>query len=317
MKELSELGVKAELLPGAVPANKTDVAGITTGSPTLNLRGADCTLLPGALIDNLTSAAGQFIIPPDAPHPQTPVSEFLRLGAAGASGTVIEPFAIPAKFPSPHLHVHYARGCSMAEAFYQSVAGPYQLIIVGDPLCQPWAVAPKVTVEGAAEGAVLEGQVKLTPTAKYPDDRAAARFELFLNGRKRQTIAPGESFTLRTPGMSDGFHELRVVAIDNTPIAVQGSWIATVQVRNGRDAIQLRAAAGGVKFGDTLVLDTVSTRQEDAIVFHNGIRVGVVSGGSGKVLVDTKTLGPGRVQLWAQQPGKPALRSRPLTVEIR
>jgi hypothetical protein len=317
MKELSELGVKAELLPGAVPAKKTDVAGLTTGSPTLNLRSADCALLPGMLIDNLTSAAGQFLIPPDAPHPQTPVSEFLRLGAAGASGMVIEPMAIPAKFPSPHLHVHYVRGCSMAEAFYQSVAGPYQLLVVGDPLCQPWAAAPKVTVDGAAEGAVLEGQVKLTPAAKYPDTRNASQFELYVNGLRRQSIAPGESFTIHTAGMSDGFHELRVVAIDNTPVAVQGSWIATIQVRNGRDAIQLSAPPGSIRLGETLNLESRSTRHEDAIVFHNGRRLGVVSGGSGKLLVDTKTLGAGLVQLWAQQPGQPALRSRPLTVEIK
>jgi uncharacterized protein (TIGR03790 family) len=317
MKELSELGVKSELLPGAVPANKRDVAGLTTGSPTLNLRSADCTLLPGSLVDNLTSAAGQFTISPDALHPQTPVSEFLRLGAGGASGMVVEPMAIPAKFPSPHLHVHYARGCSLAEAFYQSVAGPFQLLIVGDPLCQPWAVAPKVSVEGAAEGAVLEDQVKLTPTAKYQDDRATSQFELYVNGIRRQTIAPGESFTLRTTGMSDGFHELRVVAIDNTPVAVEGSWIATIQVRNGRDAIQLRAPAGSVSLGDTLVLESTSTRQEDAVIFHNGRRLGVVTGGSGKLLVEAKVLGAGRVQLWAQQPGRPTLRSRPLTVEIK
>ena len=79
---------------------------------------------------------------------QTPLSEFLRYGAAGASGTVTEPYAIAEKFPHPMLQVHYARGCTLAEAFYQSVCGPYQLLIVGDPLCRPWANIPKVTVAG-------------------------------------------------------------------------------------------------------------------------------------------------------------------------
>ena len=60
---------------------------------------------------------------------QTPLSEFLRFGAAGASGTVTEPYSpSPTKFPSPMIQVHYARGCTLAEAFYQSVSGPYQLL---------------------------------------------------------------------------------------------------------------------------------------------------------------------------------------------
>jgi hypothetical protein len=88
-------------------------------------------------------------------------------------------------------------------------------------------------------------------------------------------------------------------------------------VRNGRDAIQLRAPAGSASLGDTLVLESTSTRQEDAVIFHNGRRLGVVTGGSGKLLVEAKVLGAGRVQLWAQQPGRPTLRSRPLTVEIK
>ena len=79
---------------------------------------------------------------------QTPLSEFLRYGAAGSSGTVTEPFAIAEKFPSPMIQVHYARGCTLAEAFYQSVHGPYQLLIVGDPLCRPWADIPQVSVAG-------------------------------------------------------------------------------------------------------------------------------------------------------------------------
>jgi len=55
---------------------------------------------------------------------QTPLTEFLRFGAAGASGTVTEPYAIPAKFPDPFVHVHYVAGCCLAESFYQSITGP-------------------------------------------------------------------------------------------------------------------------------------------------------------------------------------------------
>ena len=60
--------------------------------------------------------------------------EFLRHGAAGSSGTVTEPYAIQAKFPTPFIQTVYAHGYTLGEAFYQSVSGPYQLLIVGDAL---------------------------------------------------------------------------------------------------------------------------------------------------------------------------------------
>jgi hypothetical protein len=316
IQELTQLGVKAELLTGVVPLNKNDVAGLTTGAPQVDLRGSGSTILPGALVDNLTSSAGQFNVPANLINSQTPVSEFLRMGAAGAAGTVVEPFAIAAKFPSPHIHVHYARGCSLAEAFYQSVAGPYQMIIVGDPLCQPWAAAPKVSVEGASDGAVLKGKIQVKPSAKYPDSRAAARFELYIDGLKQGSITPGESFSIASSALADGFHELRVVAIDNTPIAVQGSWLGLVQIKNGVDAIQLSASAGKVTVGETLSVSAASTRKGEATVFNNGRQIGTIAGGSGSLAIDTNKLGKGRVQLWAEQPGKPPVRSRPLTVEV-
>ena len=65
------------------------------------------------------------------------------------------------------IHVHYARGCSLAEAFYQSVCGPYQLLIVGDPLCRPWANIPQVSVAAVAPGAILHGIATWKPTALF------------------------------------------------------------------------------------------------------------------------------------------------------
>ena len=50
-----------------------------------------------------------------------------------------EPLNFWQKFPVPAMHVHYAAGCSLAEAFYQSLAGPWQTLVVGDPLARPYA----------------------------------------------------------------------------------------------------------------------------------------------------------------------------------
>jgi len=92
---------------------------------------------------------------------QTPLVEFLRYGAAGASGTVTEPFALQPKFPGAFPSGPLCARSSLAEAFYQSIAMPYQLIVVGDPLCQPWARFPVFAVEGLAEGASVAGKVKV------------------------------------------------------------------------------------------------------------------------------------------------------------
>ncbi|HMP07115.1 MAG TPA: hypothetical protein PJ982_12250, partial [Lacipirellulaceae bacterium] len=157
------------------------------------LRGGGIALVPGALVDNLTSQ-GAVLSRTQGPQAQTRVSEYIRLGAAGASGTVVEPFAITQKFPTPALHVHYGRGSSLAEAFYQSVEGPFQLLVVGDPLCQPWAAIPEVTGPDVKEGQLLAGEGTLAPPAKLAAGRNGRRWELFVDGKRRQERPGGGSF---------------------------------------------------------------------------------------------------------------------------
>jgi hypothetical protein len=297
------------------PPNKPDVAGLTTGFATVDFKRSGSTLLPGALVDNLTSYGAKFTTRPPL-DPQTRISEYIRLGAAGASGAVIEPHAIPQKFPSAALHVHYARGCSLAEAFYQSIAAPFHLIVIGDPLCQPWAVAPNVAVSGLAEGATLSGVASITATARYPDARQASRFELYVDGVRNQAAAAGSPMSLDTTKLADGWHELRVVAIDNTPIAVQGAWIGQVQVKNGDGALELTAPVKRVAVDGTVILAVTSTAQEDAQIMHNGRVVGTAAGGSGSVEIEAKLLGKGRTALHAEQAGASPLRSSTVVVEV-
>jgi hypothetical protein len=191
------------------------------------------------------------------------------------------------------------------------------LIVIGDPLCQPWALPPTLSVVGVSDGEIIKGQVQITPTAKYPDRRAASRFELYVDGLRKDAIGSGGKFELATQLFTDGWHELRVVAVDNTPIAVQGAWIGSVHVKNGRDAVQLSAPdSSRVALGGTLNLQVTSTSKEDAAVLHNGRRLGLVAGGSGKLAVAAAQLGKGRVQLYVRQQGKPVLRSRPLVIEV-
>ncbi|MCH7751353.1 MAG: TIGR03790 family protein [Planctomycetes bacterium] len=315
VSELALAGVHAEILEGSFPQNKPQVMGVTCGAPRLNIAQSGCRFQPGALGDNLTSAGGNLIIRKLKGPDQTPLSEFLRFGAAGACGTVVEPMNFPQKFPSPFLHVHYARGCSLAEAFYQSIAGPYQQLIVGDPLCQPWADRPEVTVEGVHNGARLSETVTITPSAKTSETKAVAYLELYVDGQRLQRCKPGGQFSLDTTTMADGSHELRVVATDDTAIESQGRWIGEVIVKNGLDAVQLLVNEAQLTKGmEFLTVNVASSRKEAVTVLHNGREVGSVARGTGTVRIAVETLGAGPVILHAQSEGEPALRSRPVRV---
>jgi hypothetical protein len=313
--ELRGLGFKAEVGNGVVPSGQLQVAGLTTGSAQVPFRTSGSALVPGALVDNLTSQ-GAVLSRITSPTPQTRVSEYLRLGAAGASGTVVEPFAIAAKFPAPSLHVHYARGSSMAEAFYQSVAGPFQLLIVGDPLCQPWAAIPAVTVAGVADGDIISGTVELTPGARMSGAAAVDHFELFVDGRRRDRCRPGVWFDLDTTKLSDGYHELRVVAVDDSPLQTQGRWIGVVTVKNGRDALSVTTAGGPRVRGGQLALVVNSTVDGETVVMHNGRELGRVTGRQARLQVATAQLGKGPVVIEAWRRSAPRLTSPPLRLEI-
>lgn len=144
VNQLTALGAEAYVTQGSLPKTSGPVLGMMLGKSDLPLHKAKFTVQPGAICEHLTSFGGML----KNKNWQTPITDLIRLGASGVSGTVTEPHAIQAKFPLPTVHLHYRRGSSLAEAFYQSVASPYQLLIIGDPLCQPWAARPQVTSPG-------------------------------------------------------------------------------------------------------------------------------------------------------------------------
>ena len=159
---------------------------------------------------------------------QTPLTDFLKFGAAGSSGTVAEPYAISAKFPDAFIHLRYAAGCSLAESFYQSVTGPYQLLIVGDPLSQPWATPPQIAVNGLTPSQEVSGAVTVTPTST--DD--VSRFEFYVDGQLRLSCRPGESRQLDSTTLSNGPHEIRIVAISSHAVETRSRVIIPVQIVN-------------------------------------------------------------------------------------
>ncbi len=207
VESLRQLGVRGEVLHGVLPQGKPDVAGAVVGIAGFKWADSGSRILPGAFCDHLTSFAGVM-----TGTGQTVLSEWIRCGAAGASGTVTEPYALPAKFPSAFLHVYYASGCSLVEAFYQSLRGPYQQLLVGDPLCRPWARIPQVKVAGLKAGETVSKPRKLTISVSGAEQPVAS--ELYINGVLAQSSAGSgaRALTLDPRGLAPGQHEARLVA---------------------------------------------------------------------------------------------------------
>jgi hypothetical protein len=291
---LNKLQVAAEVIEGTVPLNKSDVQGAMMGTAAFDWKASGSTILPGAICEHFTSFGGVM----GAGAGQTPLSEFLRYGAAGSSGTVTEPYAIPEKFPTAMLQVHYARGCSLAESFYQSVFGPYQLLIVGDPLCQPWADIPKVNVAGIEPGAAVHGSVTLKPAATLPQGAAVDHFELFVDGLRVAETKPNEPIALSTARLADGYHELRVVAVNASPIESQGRRIIPIITTNHGRKIEASVVAKlPLKANKPITIAAKSPGAVGIVVLQGSRVVGRIAGEQGQAEIAANTLGTGPVEL--------------------
>ncbi|MHC4821835.1 MAG: TPR end-of-group domain-containing protein, partial [Planctomycetota bacterium] len=244
---------------GIVPVGREDVIGAVVGTASFNWEKSGSTLLPGAIAEHLTSFGAAFLN-----AGQTKLSEFMRHGAAGASGTVREPLALHHKFPNPMVHVFYAEGCSLAEAFYQSIWGPFQLLVVGDGLARPFATFRPVEAE--VPPSPWKGAVTITAKDENRDH------ELWVDGKP---VAFGTKLTLDTTTLADGPHDVRIVAVSRDRVATRTSRKLAVRVENHDGA---KRRIGGVVDAKTW-WDSIEVNAKGAKsirVLHCGIEVASV-----------------------------------------
>lgn len=157
-RRLEEKEFEVELISASAkpPSN---VRGVMAGAASVNTRRYDGRLVPGSFAEHLTSFAANF----DAPG-QTKLSQWLDAGAAASAGTVTEPYTIWMKFPEAAFFERYLRGNTLLEALMQSIASPYQSLIVGDTLCRPWAKELQdLNVETKWNGNILTVEAKGVP----------------------------------------------------------------------------------------------------------------------------------------------------------
>ncbi len=318
--DLQAAGVSSEIVKGTTPRNAPRVAGAMLGTPRFDWEYANSRIIPGAICENFTSFGGDLSESP-ASAGQTPLSEFLRYGAAGSSGTVEEPLDFQSKFPLASLQVHYARGYSLAEAFYLSVQSPYQLLIVGDALAQPWAVMPQVHLQDIEPGDTVSGNIFITPESPLGGGPRVARWHLWIDGRHAEECLPGEAFEVDTRRLADGYHEFRVVGHVGQEVATQGRIIIPLEIDNHSRQVTLEAASGSqLRHGDVLKI-TVTSPGADSLELRQGARLlKRTAGGQAEFAVPTSSLGQGPVRLHAvaRHRGQviPWATSSPLELEI-
>ncbi|MEM9942482.1 MAG: hypothetical protein AAF939_13025 [Planctomycetota bacterium] len=311
VRRLKDMGHGAEIIKAVMPQQKRDILGLTTGTSKFNWTKTGSKILPGAFCDNLTSYGGMM-------HKagQTKLSAFLANGAAGASGTIVEPYAIGAKFPHPMVHVHYARGCSLGESFYQSVYGPFQILLVGDALCQPFAKKPQLAVGGLAAGDKVQGKIELTFESE--SEIPVVGFEMFVDGVAVHRTAMKPKIDFDTTGMTDGYHEIRIVAVSAGSIESSQSIILPIEINNHGKWTRLSSEHQDYLDSDQVKLTAPSNYGDSIELLHNGRSIAKKIGKEVTFSIPGSLLGRGPVTLEALSIGESgrSVASFPLKMQI-
>jgi hypothetical protein len=315
INQLKEMGFGTEIVTDSIPVKKRDVIGVTCGTAGFNWLASGSKIIPGAFGDNLTSYGGAF-----HKRGQTKATEFLINGAAGGSGTVVEPYAVQPKFPHPMIHVHYARGCTLAEAFYQSVQGPFQTILVGDALCQPWATRPILKVSGIKPGQTMKGTATITLDGS-DSPVPIAGVEFYVDGKLVHRVSMQDKIAFDTSNMADGFHEIRMVAIANNSIETTGSSIFPITIENKGRSINVATKHTDYLDTDKIKFQIQSNFGDSVELVHNGRSLAKKIGRNAEIEVSAKLFGRGPIKVNAiaisEEGGKIASTPIELFVEGR
>lgn len=322
LDELAKRGRKGEILSkripgqnGIIPMDKTDIIGLVVGSPKFDWEKGQSQLLPGAIAESLTSYGGDF-----NRAKQTKLTEFLRWGAAGSSGAVAEPYSFQEKFPVPLLHSSYADGCSLAEAFYQGVEYPYQLIIVGDPLARPYARFAKIGLTYPDTTQPWSGTVSVRPSVRAPAGSGIKAVELWVDGQRLSSAAVGEDIEIDTRRLANGAHRLRLVTVQDRIIETRSYARFDIQVRNSAVAVTIDPAPRRVTYGDDIEISGSAPAGADIVLFQGRREHGSATPGTRRwnIIVPSRKLGLGPVSLRvrAALPDGTAFRSANIELAI-
>ncbi len=313
--QLANIGEQGVHLTGSViPTGNHDCLGIMTGHANPDTAG-DFTLLSGSFADHLTSWAATF----DRAQ-QVKVSAWITAGASGSWGAVEEPCNYSGKFPHARVHVLYAMGMPLGAAVFRSVsATPYQGLLYGDPMARAFDTPPLASLTGVPVGDA-SGTLTLMPNVTLQRSGSIlVRTELLVDNVRVSTSALNIQHTLDTTTLSDGWHDLRLLAFEVTPAEFAGAYTTELIVNNhGRSATISPSATTGTRTSAiTFTLGAAGAgRVVETRLVQNGRVVAAVPGGGGVVSVYGQTLGAGVSRVFAEALFDDGSRVKSAPVEI-
>jgi hypothetical protein len=325
INKIRQLGGEAEEIykvddkVAIVPAGRDDILGVMTGHSSPNIDDSDMTILPGAFADHLTSFAATFDT-----SSQRKMSRWIANGASGTMGTVEEPCVfgtgVTGKFPHPWLNVWYLQGMSLGESLFRSLQwAPFQSLFYGDPLTQPYAAFPTVSVEGVP-GEATSGMVAFVPSSPEGEGPDVGSFDLYVDGRLHGTVVAEQPFVLDTTLLADGYHDLRVVAYAVSDVRTQGRWLGSLLVDNSGRSVTLDAQPASGNLDTEFQFDVTADGGDvmEIRLVQNERVVAASPGAAATLAMPASVLGAGIVELRAvadYSDGRTAF-SAPLTLSV-
>ncbi|MGE3106759.1 MAG: hypothetical protein AB7G11_13140 [Phycisphaerales bacterium] len=304
--------VQSDFLP-----DQTDCIGIMTGDDILDWGARfNMVIQPGAFCDHLTSFGAAF-----ENGSQTEISEWIARGAAGSAGTVEEPCNYNGKFPTSRFHVLYFQGMTLGECYLRTIQYiPFQNLLYGDPLSRPFDYIPVVNVADLPPGSV-SGAIILTPSATTARPGASiSGYDLLVDGVLTQSILFGQTFSLDTTTLNDGYHDLRVIARDNSFTRSTGRFAGSLTTANFGRAVSANAspASGNLAQSFAFNYTAIGGAVRDVRLVHNGRVLAASPAASGSISVFGQNLGVGAsmVHLEALYQDNRIARSSPIAVTV-
>ncbi|WP_197168028.1 hypothetical protein [Neorhodopirellula pilleata] len=293
-----------EIFPSSLPDSDKTYVGMMLGSAGLSLESRKWSFAPGALAENLTSLGGAF-----ETKSQTKLTELLSAGAAISSGAVAEPYALVPKFPTPMIYPYYCEGVTAIEAFYLSVTSPYQLLIVGDPICQPFArppndlirieTAPQVGTQGepktAPQPSAIEVHWQALPDS--PVSSPVAEFQLYVLGKLFATAPPVPNMKINLPDELAGMVDCRVVMTGRHPTRPAIATRAQLKVGGDRILPKIQRLRKQDQSRWTVFVDCPGADRME--VMHLGRTIAEFDGDASRLTFTPEKIGNGPVRLQA------------------